>query len=44
MIKSPRRLLPDTKAAEYLSEQIIAGEFACDLAQCLLSEPQILGE
>src|ERR1700733_15049083 len=37
-------LLSDTKTAEYLAEQIVAGEFTGDLTQCVLSEPQVLGE
>jgi hypothetical protein len=40
----PRRLFPDTKAAEYLAEQVLAGEFTGDLAQGVLREPQILRE
>ena len=37
-------LLSDTKTAEYLAEQIVAGEFTGDLAQGVLSEPQVFGE
>ena len=37
-------LFPYTKAAENLAEQIVTGEFTGDLAQGMLSQPQILGE
>jgi hypothetical protein len=38
------KLFSDTKTAEYLAEQIVAGEFTGDLAQGVLSEPQVFGE
>ena len=34
----------DAKTTEYLSQQIIAAEFAGDLAQGQLRQPQFLGE
>jgi hypothetical protein len=37
-------LFADTKAAENLAEQIVAGEFAGDFTQGMLREPQVLGE
>jgi hypothetical protein len=37
-------LLADTKTAEYLAEQVVAGEFTGDLAQGVLGQPQVLGE
>ncbi len=38
------RLFSDTEAAEYFTEQIFAGEFAGDLAQGVLRQPQIFRE
>src|ERR1700679_381381 len=38
------RLLSDAEAAEDFAEQVLAGEFPCDLPQGMLSEAQVLGE
>ena len=44
-MSDPDRLsLPDTKTAEDLAEQILAGKFPGDFAQAALREAQILGE
>jgi hypothetical protein len=37
-------LLPNAEAAENFAEQVLAGEFAGDLPEGMLREPQILGE
>ncbi len=39
-----RALFSYTEAAEYFPEQILAGEFAGDIAQGVLSQPQVFRE
>ena len=40
----PARLLPDAEASENLAEQLIGADPAGDAAQCIVGQPQFLGE